>query len=176
MSERPAKANAAAPNRSRTLAGALAVVVLGGVVVTLLVTRKPPTTNDDRPAAPTPTKSAAASRVFSFLLDSTPSGAEVFEGDKRIGATPLQLSIDEESLHTGPRTFVIRSAGYLPYTVVQGRSDVTVKTVVPLVAAPDATGLSAPSTELAKKPWSKPPAIASVKPSVTPPTDIQLKR
>jgi hypothetical protein len=68
-------------------------------------------------------------------IDSVPSGAEVYEGAQLLGTTPMQLSVDEQSVADAPRTFSVRKAGFLPYTVAQGGSAVDVRLLLPLAPA-----------------------------------------
>jgi serine/threonine protein kinase len=138
-----------------------------GVVVVIL-TRVPKT--EEKTAAPPP-PSAPLIRTFTLTVESTPSGAEVSEGDQMLGRTPLQLSIESDVVKSKPRTFVLRRSGYEPYTVVQGPSAENVRVMAPLVADPT----PAPTASVIGKPPHKPPPPP--KASVTaPPPDINLKR
>ncbi len=74
--------------------------------------------------------------AFSVLIDSTPAGAEVFEAERLLGTTPIQLSIDSASVAQAPRTFSVRKAGHLPYTIVQGASTKDVHVLAELAAEP----------------------------------------
>jgi serine/threonine-protein kinase len=72
--------------------------------------------------APAALPSPAASPAFSLQIDSNPSGAQVFEGGRQLGSTPLHISIDAASVAQAPRTFTVHKSGYTPYTIVQGGS------------------------------------------------------
>jgi serine/threonine-protein kinase len=78
------------------------------------------------PAAPTSASStpvaALVRQTFALLIDSSPSGAQVYEGQQLLGSTPIQLSLDAGGVAESPRTFTVRKAGLLPYTIVQGGS------------------------------------------------------
>jgi len=45
------------------------------------------------------------------VLDSRPSGADVWDGDDVIGTTPMQVTIDRAGAKGGPRRFVLRLEG-----------------------------------------------------------------
>ena len=87
------------------------------------------------PVVSTPAQ-AEASRAFSLQIDSTPAGAEVFEGDSLLGRTPIQLSVDTARVASAPRTFTVRKTGYLPYTIVQGASPKDARVLAELAADP----------------------------------------
>ncbi len=75
--------------------------------------------------------------AFELLLDSSPSGAIVLEGEREIGVTPVRLSIPKASVEKAPRTFVLRKEGFAPATLSQGLSDRPVRSVVPLATDPE---------------------------------------
>ncbi len=81
--------------------------------------------------APAPVAPSAPSEPasFVFLIDSLPSGADVFEGDANLGSTPLQLSMQNAPLHQAPRRFRIVKEGYQPFSLVQGPSNEGVKVI-----------------------------------------------
>ncbi|HEY5373007.1 MAG TPA: serine/threonine-protein kinase [Polyangiaceae bacterium] len=89
------------------------------------------------PAAPTPASSALSTapvhQTFALLIDSSPSGAQVYEGQQLLGSTPIQLSLDAGDVAESPRTFTVRKAGLLPYTIVQGGSTKDVRLQAELV-------------------------------------------
>jgi serine/threonine protein kinase len=87
------------------------------------------------PAVPAPV-SAATSSTFTMQIDSTPAGAEVFEAERLLGTTPLQLSVDNARLAQSPRTFSVRKAGFLPYTIVQGATTKDTRVLAELAKAP----------------------------------------
>ncbi|HKO51276.1 MAG TPA: serine/threonine-protein kinase [Polyangiaceae bacterium] len=100
---------------------------------------------------------APASQAFSLQIESNPAGAEVFEGDHLLGVTPIQLNIDARL--EAVRTFSLRKAGYLPYTIVQG------------AATKDARVLA----ELTAEPVIPTPALTAKKPAPTKPSSAPDK-
>ena len=111
--------------------------------------------------ATAPLATATPPQAFAVQIDSIPSGAGVYDGQQQLGSTPMQLSIDGASVVTGPRTFTVRKAGYLPYTIVQGSSAEDVHLVAELTR--DEAAASAPSAK-PKRPAAQPPPHASAKP------------
>lgn len=100
------------------------------------------------PAPAPPSASAAeaptAARVFTLFVESVPTGADVFDGERKIGTTPLQVSVLKEQVRREAATFTLRHAGYQPYSLVQGYSDDNVRLVAALVPeAPPATASAA---------------------------------
>ena len=75
-------------------------------------------------------------RSFTLLIESVPQGAEVFDGDRRLGTTPLQLSISNESVRVQSRNLSVRHEGYQQYSIVQGPSDERVHVVAALQPLP----------------------------------------
>ncbi len=106
-------------------------------------------------AAPLP---APASPAISLQIDSTPAGAEVFEGDRLLGMTPIQVSIDAARVAAAPRTFTVRKAGYLPYTIVHGAGTKDARVLAELAAEPVSVK---PRPSAKKTPVTKPPSIQS---------------
>ncbi|MEI9935882.1 MAG: serine/threonine-protein kinase [Pseudomonadota bacterium] len=79
---------------------------------------------------------APVNPAFSLQIDSSPAGAEVFEGEASLGTTPIQVSVDAARVARAPRTFTVRKAGYLPYTIVQGASTRDAHVLAELAPAP----------------------------------------
>jgi hypothetical protein len=135
---------------------AAAVGVIG--VVAFLATR------GGAPAvAPPPAPSAeAAPKGQTVVIDSTPQGASVREGDADLGKTPLPLKIDPSA---PPRVLVLSLDGYAPHTVM-ALKDVAI-TLAP-VAAPQA---AAPAPEKTAQPDKGPRAAmrAPAPPPAQPP-------
>jgi len=104
-------------------------------------------------AAPTPT-----SVVFTLQIDSKPAAAEVFDGERLLGTTPLQVSVDSATVAQAPRSFSVRKAGYLPYTIVQGASTKDARVLAELAAEPL---LAAPRPSAKKPPATKPPSTGA---------------
>jgi len=170
----PAPVPATPQRQSRTIvvAGAtIAVLLLAG----LIAARRMAHPSSEAPqaaavSAPAPSASAAAlaPRSFVLVLDSTPQGADVLEGDQMLGTTPMQVTIDRAGVQNAPRRFVLRLDGYTPYTLLQGDSTTTVESVAVLAAAPT----PAASASAATPPRRAPRAHPTAKPD----TDIKLTR
>jgi serine/threonine-protein kinase len=156
----------------------VAVFLVAGVVAALRITRSSSGASQAAAvSAPAPTASAVApageARSFVLVLDSTPQGADVLEGDQLLGTTPVQVTIDRASVQSAPRRFVLRLDGYAPYIVLQGDSTSTVESVALLVASapPAASGsAAAPSRRTPRSPAARPTTTAR------PDTDIKLTR
>jgi serine/threonine-protein kinase len=167
----------APPSASRKLwlAGAVALLVAGltlALVIAVAVRDEP-----DRPdvqmapsAAVTP---AGFSRTFVLWLDSTPSGAEVVEGDTVLGTTPMQLSIENEVVRASPKRLTLRSPGHRPYSLVQGPSDGNVRVAAALQPLPEGTETPPPKSGRAPAPRE-----TKAQPTPTQPADpgIRLRR
>ena len=146
--------------RGRTLAvGALGVAVVAGGL--FFAIRRPiaQSAATTLPAAPT------APSVRTIVVDSTPQGATVKEGDNVLGTTPLTVDVDLAA--GGSRRLVMGLDGYQPHTFLITRDDARVQVpLAPLAAsAPDPHATAAP-----------PPRVVSphvVKPM---PSDINMKR
>jgi eukaryotic-like serine/threonine-protein kinase len=149
------------------------------------------------PAAPTGSgaiATPAARRSFVLFIDSTPAGAEVLEGDDPLGHAPLQVSIDNEVARKQPRRFVVRRAGFQPYSIVQGPSEENVRIIASLVTTPEPVAVpsavavtpSAPAKGVkrasprAEQDAPVAPPVASSAPAAPspppPPSDIRLQR
>jgi len=120
------------------------------------------------PAATPAPAPAPASVVFTLQIDSSPVGAEVFEGDRLLGTTPIQVSFDSAHVAQSPRTFSLRKAGYLPYTIVQGASAKDARVLAELAAEPVAV---APRPIVKKPPKTKKPST-----DAKPGSDIFMQR
>ena len=122
--------------------------------------------------APAPTLAAVpASAAFSLQIESNPGGADVFESDVLLGRTPIRVSIDPAGLVNGPRTFTVRKAGYLPYTVVQGAGTKDARVWAELSPEPAVT---APRRPIVKK--STPAARQVTSQPVKSANDIFMQR
>jgi serine/threonine-protein kinase len=139
------------------------------------------------PPAPVPRKS------FVLLIDSTPNGADVREGDRVLGTTPMQLSIDNDAVRAEPRKLTVQREGFQRYSILQGASEDNVRVIASLVPQQPAEGPAlsaksqapAPLTAHVVKPTPKsvppppepPPAPTTPPPALTPaPGDIRLQR
>ncbi len=121
-------------NKAILLVGALSIAAIAAVVGSQMGGTPPvapPVTAATNPVVPTPVPTPAVTeapkpqspRSFGLVIESTPPGAEVKEGDKVIGTTPFRLSIDNDAAEKAPRLFSIQKEGYLPYSISQGPSD-----------------------------------------------------
>ncbi|HMI83926.1 MAG TPA: serine/threonine-protein kinase, partial [Polyangiaceae bacterium] len=86
------------------------------------------------PATPSAAAPAAARKSFVLFIDASPAGAEVWEGESTLGQAPMQISVDNETTRKNPRRFVVRRAGFQPYSIVQGPSEENVRITAQLVA------------------------------------------
>ena len=173
---------AAAPSSSRIIiiaAGLLgACMILGFVVLSRQLHSQGGSPPLDKPAD----TAASTPAPFTLTIESQPAGATVSEGDKVLGDTPCNVTIERASIAGGPRTFVLKKDGFAPSQVVQGASTDNVHSVVALAPlAPEV-----PSAVKSRPPASGKP-VAQGPPPVKPPAtpagaqtgtapDIRLKR
>jgi serine/threonine-protein kinase len=146
------------------IAGALIVLA---AVLFFVFGRRAPAAPDPQPApAATPTEKRAAS--FVLMLESIPPGASVIEDGRALGATPLHLSIQNDSVRENPRKLMIQKDGYQPYSVLQGPSEESVRLMATLVAiSPPAA--SAVETAEPGGPKAKVPRSGGRGPTASPP-------
>jgi hypothetical protein len=57
---------------------------------------------------------------FSIFFESTPAGAQVWEGSELLGTTPFARLIDRASVKSSPRKFVFKLDSYEPFVATQG--------------------------------------------------------
>lgn len=124
---------------------------------------------------------AGDSSGFALRVDSVPSGADVLEGDRILGKTPLELRIDSASVRDGMRTFRLELAGYDSYELKQGTAQTDVHLRALLVAtatAKSATPTVEPAVTRAtgSRPWTKSTREKPAGSATRPPTDIRLER
>jgi serine/threonine protein kinase len=132
------------PHSPRRKNPIIALAGAGGALLALLVGAAlwwrvtpapvPPPALPDAAVAPPPVAPPPAPTPFVLIVESLPAGAELFEGEARLGTTPIQLSIEPASVQTAPRSFTVKLAGHAPYSIVQGPSATAVRIVAPLVA------------------------------------------
>jgi serine/threonine-protein kinase len=146
-----------------TAGAVLAAALLGGFVWSR-------GTHSDAGTSVSGNAAPAARRTFVLFIDSAPAGAEIWEGDSALGHAPMQISIDNEAAHKDARRFVVRRAGFLPYSIVQGPSEENVRINAPLVAV-------AAETAGATQPAVPPPpgAVAAPAATATPPIAPAVK-
>jgi serine/threonine protein kinase len=163
--------------RTRALLIAALVAATGALVWSLSSGQRAPEAAP--PTAPLPSAvatpmtsglpGALVRQTFALLIDSSPSGAQVYEAEQLLGSTPMQLSLDAGGLADGPRTFTVRKAGLLPYTIVQGSSTKDVHLTAELL--PDR---AAPAVLPAKP--KKPRTVQAPSVSAKPQGDIFMQR
>jgi len=175
--------------RSQLVMGITAVGLLAAVAFAFGTSKSPANV----PVAPTATPgtlSPTPRKSFVMLIDSMPSGAEVREGDRVLGNTPMQLSIDNDAVRAEARKLTVQQEGFQRYSILQGASDDNVRIIATLVpqvaeAATSAKGLApALPQHAAKTPKSAPipekmpaPPPPTPPPAPTPPPgDIRLQR
>ncbi len=139
-STRPPPEAESPPESKRSARIGLIAGVVGAVlaaVVGLLLWSRPGPSPAPLPPVALPDAAVAAPpppAPFVLIVESLPAGAEVFEGETRLGTTPLQLSIDAASVQAASRSFTLKLAGHAPYSIVQGPSATSVRIVAPLTA------------------------------------------
>jgi serine/threonine protein kinase len=172
---------ASTPTRSRRaplIFAALGALVLAGAAVLLLRSPAPP----PEPASVTPAPPVAkaeplAPAGFSLLIESTPSGVEVYENNERLGTTPLAISVKPESVEKAPRWFELRREGFESFVLMQGQSRENVRRHAELVAKAPPAAPEVSAAPIAQKPAAKAPPREVKKPAPEPPKpDIRLTR
>jgi serine/threonine-protein kinase len=162
----------AADGRVRLIAAVLAALLGAVGAVAFFAVRGPA-------PAPQPSSSGeAAPKTHSILVDSTPQGATVKEGDKVLGTTPMTIEVDPAA---PPRKLVMTLEGHSPHTFLPTR-DVMVP-LAPIPGAPQsyagqptsATADAAAPTDRPTKTY-RPPPPAPGKPPPPPPSDINMSR
>ena len=173
ISEAPAARDAKPAPRSRAplllLLIGLAVIGVGVGFAWTLRPKPLVVTKVDVSATPGPGSVAVLPPTFVLAIESAPVGATVTEGDKLLGITPLELTIDRAAVNAAPRTFTVAKEGFAPTLVVQGPSAENVHTTTALAPLPPQ-----PSASVATKP--RPVSTVKTAPSPSSTTDIRLKR
>ena len=175
----PTPARLRTPARRRTAGLGILVALLAGAALWSLrapravepvATQLPSVSSSPALAASPPPVAPPVNPPFTLQIDSNPAGAEVLEGQSLLGLTPIRVSVDAAQVAKLPRTFTLRKAGHLPYTVVQGPSAADARVLAELAAEPGAL----PPRPAGKKPAPLPrkPSTAPVKPG----SDIFMHR
>jgi hypothetical protein len=116
------------------------------------------------------------------LIESSPSGAEVYENNERLGTTPLALRLKKPSVNVKPRVFELRKDGYQAYHFGQGPADRDTRHVAKLTeSATPASASTIPRVPAAARarpprktaPKNVPPAPSSERAA---PADIKMSR
>jgi serine/threonine-protein kinase len=116
------------------LVGAAGIVLIVAAFFVLALRQQPMQTTVQS-VQPVPSQPEEL-RSFVVMIDSYPQGADVFDGNRHLGATPMQLSMQNADLRTQPHQLTIRRNGYLPYSIVQGPSDGNVRITAQLAPEP----------------------------------------
>jgi len=139
-------------------------------------------------ATPAPAPSASAVRVAPALLtiESNPPGAQVSEGERSYGPTPLRLSLTNEGGPERPRTFVLSLPGYRTHVFERAPSPDATFVRIDLVReseAPASPPVPDPRTPPAASavaptglPHARPPRVVSSSKPVEAGPDIRLVR
>jgi serine/threonine-protein kinase len=128
------------PRMIGAIVGAAVLFLGAGAFIGL---RRPEPSTRAAPVA-SPSVSAPAPRGrFTLWIESTPTGAEVREGERVLGSTPLELPIDNDAVRRAPRAFVVAKDGFVPYGIGQGPAEEDIHRVAVLVAAAAAPAPSA---------------------------------
>jgi serine/threonine protein kinase len=161
----------ARPSRGRLYA-AIAAGAAGAIgMVAFLATRGGP------PPAPPPAAASAeaAPKGRTVVIDSTPQGASVREGDAELGKTPYPLNIDPTA---PPRRLVLSLEGYAPHTVM-ALKDLTVQLApiaAPQAPAPEKTAQPDKGTHVVSRAPAPPPVQPAAPKPPAPSLDINTAR
>lgn len=137
------------------------------------------------PSAALRTESASVvlSDRFSIRFESDPLGAQVWEGDRLLGVTPFEYSIEHGSVLRNPKSFVVRAVGYAPFAIKQGDSKQDVVVTARLVLVPTAVPSVTPSpvplvrgTPHSMRPVTGTSPRNTSRPTSTLPSDIRMQR
>lgn len=159
-----------ASRRPRTYVVPVAILIFASFAAAMFVLRS----GGESRSEPTVPASGLAPSTFSLHLDSRPSGAEVSEGSKHLGTTPLKLELSNERLEHQPRAFSVRLPGFRPEVLRQGPENKDLRVVlslVPLPATPSRPGNKAApqaATATAERPSSAKSAGSVTKSHATP--------
>ncbi len=148
------------------VAAGAAVLTFASLAAVSLLSKAPDETPTPQPGSATaPVPTAAANDAFALNIDSTPPGAEVFDGTQRLGDTPLTLTLSIPAGSGKPRSFSLRKAGYKPYVVEQGPAHGEVRVHAALV--PDDAPSAGEATAKAAAPVPREPAEPVTEPVQT---------
>ncbi len=172
--------------RGLFIAAGVALLTFAGLgAMSLFSKASEPTPQPASASAAQPPPTPALNDAFALNLESSPPGAEVFEGEQRLGDTPLTLTLSIPAGSGKPRSFTLRKAGYKQYVVEQGAAHGDVRVHAALVPDETASAPAASSAERATEaPQARRPAAHSAAPKKTasataappPASDIRLQR
>lgn len=156
-----------------------ASVLAAGLALLWVVTLRPRAATPAALSAPAPAVSEHASYVLT--IDSTPPAADVTENGAVLGKTPLQLTVNNAEVAREPRRLTVSAPGFLPFTIVQGASDQSVRVAAALVPVPTATATAEPVQPTATRTTqprvpASPPLTTKKGETKTPDSDIRLQR
>ena len=134
------------------IVAAFIVLALKQPAVQTTVQALPPAASNDTP------------RSFTLMIDSYPQGAEVVEGGRVLGTTPIQVSVQNDDVRTQPRQITVRRAGFVPYSILQGPSDGNVRIVATLSPEAPQPQVQVPQTVV------HPQLPVAIQPTVVPQT------
>jgi serine/threonine-protein kinase len=184
--DQPAAPAAALSKRWLKLGGAAALVTFAALAaIKTMDSRAPEQASSAIPvnAAPVPAPAPAPlPEAFTLSIDSTPAGAEVFEGATSLGTTPLKLSM--ASPEAGKiRVLQLRKPGFKPYSLEQGAARGEVRLHASQVAEEPPAATATAQLPTAAPPLRRPAAhsVAAKKPGAAaaapnPAGDIRLQR
>ncbi len=166
--------------RKRALLGAGVVALIGAVVWLAWsrsdhdgATASAPPIAPSLSAAAQPELVKAAPQSFSLQIDSSPPGAQVFEGDALLGSTPLQIKIGPAG--SPPHTFVLRKLGFLPARFVQQAEPHDTRISADLVPEPSVRPAASPPATHPRA-LKTPPVLKPPPPPAKPGNDIFMQR
>jgi eukaryotic-like serine/threonine-protein kinase len=160
---------------------AAAVLFLGaGAFIGL---HRPEPVTHGAPIVLPPVSAPAPRSHFTLWIESSPTGAEVREGERVLGTTPLELPIDNDPVRRAPRAFVVAKEGFVPYAIDQGPAEEDIHRVALLVAASTAPAPSAsapprgaPAAPEGRRSAGRATAPSAVPASPHPDLDIRMTR
>lgn len=164
-----------APRRSAPLIiGVVGLGMLGLAAGVFFQSRMSPRV---APPVSAPATARSVPAQYRLEIDSVPPGAAVVEGGNVLGVTPIGVVVDNASVASSPRRFVLRHPGFQPFELSAATSDEpSVRTVATLIAesAPDAPPVVAPNP-------SRPPRVdprggrRPTRPPVNPAVDSDIR-
>ncbi len=171
----PSPAQPAPPSRALPIALALVAVIAVALVALLLVGRSstppPPAPHAATPpVAPTQPEPPSSPREYRLVIACDTTGAQVYEGDALLGATPLTLVVDNNAVRAAPRRFEVRHDGYDSFTVEARASEQPAVRVVatltprPIAQPPPATQPARPTSARPVRPVRNTPPPHSTDP------------
>lgn len=122
---------------SMKLAAIAAMVVLATLLTAAFVIRPrsaPTVAASPGAAVQAPAESVSLPESFIVTIKSHPSGAEVTEGGRVVGTTPLTEKVDNAAVKRAPKAYIVKAPGHEPSIFTVGPSEKNVEGDVGLVA------------------------------------------